>query len=254
MLMPYGNQKTHRAQKANTSQMMRKPVRKISPARRATYRRRRIVVCTVLLLLLMLAIFCIISVGKGLAALGSAITGHEVTLTRKAVPDPRPVGLTPRCTARDIRLEVSTQSQNVPMGGSVELTERFVYEGNTSCLIDASNMNAVLAIASSYDITKDKQNNKDNDSKKDNQTSKNADFLSKAVWRSDACDVPLKPLLMAKGDHFERKITWNTNATVGKGCIADNDLPKVNRGTYVVRLEHKRVPGLRSEPVLINVQ
>lgn len=245
---------------------VRKPVRNMSAAKRKMYRRRRIVVGIALLLLIMLVIFCVISLSKGIAAIGKAIAGHEVTIVRQPVPGPRPVGLTPHCTAKDIRLELSTKSQTVPMGGSVELTERFVYEGNSSCLIDASDMNAVLTINSSEEVTQGKQTTKDN-KKKNNQDSKNSkdskdfkdssksvDYLSHAVWRSDVCDMPLKPLLMAKGDHFEKKITWNTNSTSGKGCTADEDLPKVNRGTYVLRIEHKRVQGLHSEPVLINVQ
>lgn len=236
---------------------VRKPVRNMSAAKRKMYRRRRIVVGIALLLLIMLVIFCVISLSKGIAAIGKAIAGHEVTIVRQPVPDPRPVGLTPHCTAKDIRLELSTKSQTVPMGGSVELTERFVYEGNSSCLIDASDMNAVLTINSSEEVTQDKQATKDNkkkNSKDSKDSSKSVDYLSHAVWRSDVCDMPLKPLLMAKGDHFEKKITWNTNSTSGKGCTADEDLPKVNRGTYVLRIEHKRVQGLHSEPVLINVQ
>lgn len=245
-------------------------LRNMSAARRNMYLRRRIFVSVVLILLLSLLVFCVISLGKGIAAIGTTFSGHEVNVTKKAVPDPRPVGLTKRCNARDIRLELSTKSQNVPMGGSVELTERFVYEGNTSCLIDASDMNAVLAINNATDSENntanggDKSNggNTDNTGKDahkeaDDTQVKNArknDFLSHAVWRSDVCDGTLKPLLMAKGDRYEKKITWNTNATSGVGCVADENLPKVNRGTYVARIVHKRVPELRSEPVLINVQ
>ncbi len=233
-----------------------------SEARRRMYLRRRIAVSTALLLILAIAIFCVISLGKGLAAIGGAFAGHEVNVSRKTVPDPRPVGLTPRCTARDIRLELTAQSQNVPMGGGVEFTERFVYDGNTSCLIDASNINAVLTINDGGSAAQNTQGAKDNNGKVvsknndgKNNDAKNDEYLSKAVWRSDVCkDVPLKPLLMSKGDHFEKKIIWNTNATSGDNCIADSDLPNVNRGTYFARIVHKRVPGLRSEPVIINVQ
>lgn len=240
------------------SKPARKPSRNnMSTARRRMYLRRRIAVGTALLLILAIAIFCVISLGKGLAAIGGAFAGHEVNVSRKTVPDPRPVGLTPRCTARDIRLELTAQSQNVPMGGGIEFTERFVYDGNTSCLIDASNINAVLTINDGGSAAQNTHGAKDNNGKvagKDND-GKNDEYLSQAVWRSDVCkDVPLKPLLMSKGDHFEKKIIWNTNATSGDNCIADSDLPKVNRGTYFARIVHKRVPGLRSEPVIINVQ
>lgn len=251
---------------------LRKSGKKMSKSQQKMYFRRRVFVCVVLFLIVSLAIFCVISLGKGLAALGGAIAGHEVNVSRKSVPDPRPVGLTPRCTARDINIELSVKSQNVPMGGSVELTERFVYEGNTSCLIDASDMNSVLSVNSSdavskaNDDAKDSKDGKDNKDSKEVKSGKNAkdskdakdanrsSYLSNAVWRSDTCDTALKPLLMAKGDHFEKKITWNTNTNAGKGCIADEDLPKVNRGTYVLRVEHKRVAGLHSEPLFVNVR
>ncbi|MBF9314126.1 peptide ABC transporter permease [Bifidobacteriaceae bacterium NR002] len=245
-----------------SSKQSRKPSRNnMSAARRRMYIRRRIAVGTALLLILAIAIFCVISLCKGLVAIGGAIAGHEVNISRKAVPDPRPVGLTPRCSARNIRLELSASSQTVPMGGSVEITERFVYDGNSSCLIDASNINAVLTVNTSDEATnsQDDSQNKDaknqNDSADTKDASKSNDPLSHAVWRSDKCeDVPLKPLLMAKGDHFEKKITWNTNSNSGKGCVADEDLPKVNRGIYVIQLQHKRIPGLHSDPVLINVK
>ena len=248
------------------SKLANKPARKpsrnnMSTARRRMYFRRRIAVGTALLLILAIVIFCVISLGKGLVAIGGAIAGHEVNISRKAVPDPRPVGLTPRCSARNIRLELSASSQTVPMGGSVDITERFVYDGNSSCLIDASNINAVLTVNTSDEATnsQDDSQNKDaknqNDSADTKDASKSNDPLSHAVWRSDKCeDVPLKPLLMAKGDHFEKKITWNTNSNSGKGCVADEDLPKVNRGIYVIQLQHKRVPGLHSDPLLINVK
>jgi ABC-type dipeptide/oligopeptide/nickel transporter, permease component len=251
---------------------LRKSGKKMSTSQQKMYFRRRVFVCVVLFLIVSLAIFCVISLGKGLAAVGGAIAGHEVDVSRKSVPEPRPVGLTPRCTARDINIELSVKSQNVPMGGSVEITERFVYEGNTSCLIDASDMNSVLSVNSSDAVSKsnddakdskDGKGNKDSKEVKNGQNTKDAkdskdanssNYLSNAVWRSDTCDTALKPLLMAKGDHFEKKITWNTNTNAGKGCIADEDLPKVDRGTYVLRVEHKRVAGLHSEPLFVNVR
>ncbi|MFP1719582.1 MULTISPECIES: peptide ABC transporter permease [unclassified Gardnerella] len=239
---------------------LRKSGKKMSTSQQKMYFRRRVFVCVVLFLIVSLAIFCVISLGKGLAAVGGAIAGHEVDVSRKSVPEPRPVGLTPRCTAHDINIELSVKSQNVPMGGSVELTERFVYEGNTSCLIDASDMNSVLsvnssdAVSKSNDDAKDSKDSKNGKDAKDSKDANSSNYLSNAVWRSDTCDTALKPLLMAKGDHFEKKITWNTNTNAGKGCTADEDLPKVDRGTYVLRVEHKRVAGLHSEPLFVNVR
>lgn len=245
----------------------RMPNKKLTPnqLKRRMYRRRRVIVATALIVILAIAVFCVVSLFKGLAAIGGAIAGHEVNISRKVVPDPRPVGLTPRCTSHDVRLELSTKSQTVPMGGSVELTERFVYEGNTSCLIDSSDMNVVLSVNTGESAAKSKQdagkdagkdanNNAGKDAEKDAGNNANNSANNSAVWRSDVCEVPLNPLLMAKGDHFEKKITWNTSTNVGKGCVDDDDLPKVDRGTYVLQLVHKRVPGLHSEPVLINVQ
>lgn len=77
-------------------------------------------------------------------------------------------------------------------------------------------------------------------------------------WRSDVCGIPLKPLLMAKGDSYEKKIVWSTDATVGtptgKDCLDDADLPKVSRGTYIAQIAHKDVSGLQSNPVVISVR
>lgn len=229
--------------------LKRKPKRKISAARRRMYIRRRIVVCVGLLAVLVFCIFCIISIFKGISAIGSAISKHsDVTLSKQLVPDPRPVGIIKKCSAKDVRIELTSASQSVPMGGSVEFTARIVHEGDDSCRIDASDGRMVLTIGDSVSADKsDKSREKQEKQQK-----------IEPQWRSDVCEIPLKPLLMAKGDSYEKKIVWSTDATVGtptgKDCLDDADLPKVSRGTYIAQIEHKDVSGLQSNPVVISVR
>lgn len=232
--------------------LKRKPKRKISAARRRMYIRRRIVVCVGLLAVLVFCIFCIISIFKGISAIGSAISKHsDVTLSKQLVPDPRPVGIIKKCSAKDVRIELTSASQSVPMGGSVEFTARIVHEGDDSCRIDASDGRMVLTIGDS--VSADKSDKSDKSREKQEKQQK-----IEPQWRSDVCEIPLKPLLMAKGDSYEKKIVWSTDATVGtptgKDCLDDADLPKVSRGTYIAQIEHKDVSGLQSNPVVISVR
>lgn len=232
--------------------LKRKPKRKISAARRRMYIRRRIIVCVGLLAVLVFCIFCIISVFKGIAAIGTAISKHsDVTLSKQLVPDPRPVGIIKKCSAKDVRIELTSASQSVPMGGSVEFTARIVHEGDDSCRIDASDGRMVLTIGDS--VSADKSDKSDKSREKQEKQQK-----IEPQWRSDVCEIPLKPLLMAKGDSYEKKIVWSTDATVGtptgKDCLDDADLPKVSRGTYIAQIAHKDVSGLQSNPVVISVR
>ncbi|MBE0296321.1 peptide ABC transporter permease [Gardnerella vaginalis] len=232
--------------------LKRKPKRKVSAARRRMYIRRRIVVCVGLLAVLVFCIFCIISIFKGVSAIGSAISKHsDVTLSKQLVPDPRPVGIIKKCSAKDVRIELTSASQSVPMGGSVEFTARIVHEGDDSCRIDASDGRMVLTIGDS--VSADKSDKSDKSREKQEKQQK-----IEPQWRSDVCGIPLKPLLMAKGDSYEKKIVWSTDATVGtptgKDCLDDADLPKVSRGTYIAQIAHKDVSGLQSNPVVISVR
>lgn len=235
--------------------LKRKPKRKISAARRRMYIRRRIVVCVGLLAVLVFCIFCIISIFKGISAIGTAINKHsDVTISKQLVPDPRPVGIIKKCSAKDVRIELTSASQSVPMGGSVEFTARVVHEGDDSCRIDASDGRMVLTIGDS--VSADKSDKSDKSREKQEKQEKQQKIEPK--WRSDVCEIPLKPLLMAKGDSYEKKIVWSTDATVGtptgKDCLDDADLPKVSRGTYIAQIEHKDVAGLQSNPVVIAVR
>ncbi|MFU0527675.1 peptide ABC transporter permease [Gardnerella vaginalis] len=238
--------------------LKRKPKRKISAARRRMYIRRRIIVCVGLLAVLVFCIFCIISVFKGIAAIGTAISKHsDVTLSKQLVPDPRPVGIIKKCSAKDVRIELTSASQSVPMGGSVEFTARVVHEGDDSCRIDASDGRMVLTIGDSVSADKSDKSDK-SDQSREKQEKQEKQQKIEPKWRSDVCGIPLKPLLMAKGDSYEKKIVWSTDATVGtptgKDCLDDADLPKVSRGTYIAQIAHKDVSGLQSNPVVISVR
>lgn len=232
--------------------LKRKPKRKISAARRRMYIRRRIVVCVGLLVLLAFCIFCIISIFKGISAIGTAINKHsDVTISKQLVPDPRPVGIIKKCSAKDVRIELTSASQSVPMGGSVEFTARVVHEGDDSCRIDASDGRMVLTIGDSVSADK-------SDKSREKQEKQEKQQKIEPKWRSDVCEIPLKPLLIAKGDSYEKKIVWSTDATVGtptgKDCLDDAELPKVSRGTYIAQIAHKDVSGLQSNPVVISVR
>lgn len=251
----------------NMPVLKRKPKRKISAARRRMYIRRRIVVCVGLLAVLAFCIFCIVSIFKGISAIGGAISKHsDVTLSKQLVPDPRPVGIIKKCNSKDVRIELSSSSQAVPMGGSLEFNAHIVYEGDDSCRIDASSGRMVLNIGQSAggssQAAGDSSGAKGDKSNKQNKSSKTkTKEKPQAVvpqWQSDMCVIPLKPLLMAKGDSYDKKFTWNANATIGtpsgENCANDSDLPKVSRGTYIAQIEHKDVAGLQSNPVVISVR
>ncbi|MDK7192335.1 peptide ABC transporter permease [Bifidobacterium sp. UMB1197] len=255
----------------NMPVLKRKPKRRISAARRRMYIRRRIVVCVGLLAVLAFCIFCIVSIFKGISAIGTAINKHsDVTLSKQLVPDPRPVGIIKKCSAKDVRIELSAASQAVPMGGTLEFNAHVVYEGDDSCRIDASSGRMVLTIGdsaardvaqnghSSGDKKSDKSEKTDKSDKSNKSNEKKPPQKVDPQWRSDVCEIPLKPLLMAKGDSYDKKFIWNANATIGtptgQNCLDDADLPKVSRGTYVAQIEHEDVAGLQSNPVVISVR
>lgn len=253
--------------------------------KQSMYMRRRIFVGVVAVLILALAIFCVVSISKGFSAIsGEIFKTHNVDIARKAVPDPRPASLTRPCTSKDLRLELSAKSQNVPMGGSVDFKANLIFVGTGSCLVNAAPDHLILAISDSSgsnansangkNIAKKKDSkSKDNKSKdnksKDNSAKDNSansgknksekdakdtkDSNSTDIWRSDVCPVIDKPLLMAQGNHFDKKFTWDTDATRGVGCVDKDNMPKVNRGPYVVRIFQKDIPGLQSDSIVVNV-
>lgn len=253
--------------------------------KQSMYMRRRIFVGVVAVLILALAIFCVVSISKGFSAISSEIfKTHNVDIARKAVPDPRPASLTRPCTGKDLRLELSAKSQNVPMGGSVDFKANLIFVGTGSCLVNAAPDHLILAISDSSGSNANSANDKNSANKKNSKSkgSKSKDSKSKDnsakdssynsgknksekdtkdtkdtnstdIWRSDVCPVVDKPLLMAQGDHFDKKFTWDTNATRGVGCVDKDNMPKVNRGPYVVRIFQKDIPGLQSDSIVVNV-
>lgn len=248
--------------------------------KQSMYVRRRIFVGVVAVLILALAIFCVVSISKGFSAIsGEIFKTHNVDIARKAVPDPRPASLTRPCTSKDLRLELSAKSQNVPMGGSVDFKANLIFVGTGSCLVNAAPDHLILAISDSSGSNANSVNGKSSEKKKDSKSkdSKSKDNKSKDnsansgknksekdtkdtkdsnstdIWRSDVCPVIDKPLLMAQGDHFDKKFTWDTDATRGVGCVDKDNMPKVNRGPYVVRIFQKDIPGLQSDSIVVNV-
>lgn len=199
--------------------------RKLSEKQRRIYRRRRIVVGVVLVLVLALAGFCVYSIGRGAFAVGALVAGHDVGIARKAVPDPTPSTGVRDCVEDSISLELSTTAQTVPVGGSIDFAAGIVYSGTISCLIDGSDANRVLTIASGDD----------------------------QVWRSDSCPVESRMLMMAQGDKDIQTMRWNTNRS-GSKCVDDADLPKVGAGTYVAQLSLKDHPEVVSQQVPFVVQ
>lgn len=238
----------------------------------AMYVRRRIFVGVIASFVLVIACFCVFSIAKGISDLsGGLFSFHEVNISRKSVPDPRPASLTRDCTSQDLRLELSSKNQNVSMGGSLDFTARIIFVGKGSCLVDASNNSLVMAISdtNSSDTSKDKsednsdkgttENSDKNSDKNSEDLSKNSDKNSDEenkndIWRSDVCVAPSKPLLMTQGDHFDEKFTWDTNSTRGVGCTEKDNMPKVDRGSYLVRLYHKNISGLHSDSLVVNVK
>ena len=206
----------------------KKRKRKLSKRRRAVYRRRRIVVGIELVLAVALTVFCVYSLGRGMAAIDTTIRHDDLmALSRKAVPAPKQKSKVKDCTASNVKLSLQSDSQSAPVGGSMKFTATiaFVPKDSSSCLIDASDHSRVLTITSGGDT----------------------------VWRSDACDVDSRKLLLAAGDTDTQTMTWNTNRS-GQTCTEDSKLPKVDAGTYTAQLSMRDHPKIVSNKVTITVQ
>ena len=206
----------------------KKRKRKLSKRRRAVYRRRRIVVGIALVLAVALTVFCVYSLGRGMAAIDTTIRHDDLmAVSRKPVPAPKQKSKVKDCTASNVKLSLQSDSQSAPVGGSMKFTATiaFVPKDSSSCLIDASDHSRVLTITSGGDT----------------------------VWRSDACDVDSRKLLLAAGDTDTQTMTWNTNRS-GQTCTEDSKLPKVDAVTYTAQLSMRDHPKIVSNKVTITVQ
>lgn len=206
----------------------KKRKRKLSKRRRAVYRRRRIVVGIALVLAVALTVFCVYSLGRGMAAIDTTIRHDDLmAVSRKPVPAPKQKSKVKDCTASNVKLSLQSDSQSAPVGGSMKFTATiaFVPKDSSSCLIDASDHSRILTITSGGDT----------------------------VWRSDACDVDSRKLLLAAGDTDTQTMTWNTNRS-GQTCTEDSKLPKVDAGTYTAQLSMRDHPKIVSNKVTITVQ
>lgn len=211
--------------------------RTLSKRQRAIYRRRRIVVGTALLIVLLVVGLCLYSLARGVGAIADAmpqsIVGkiadampQRVELARDGVPDPPKTSGIKDCTAKDLDLTLSAQSQTVAVGGSLNFTATLTYTGSSKkgCLVDASDAGRVLTITSG----------------------------DETIWTSDACEADPRMLLMAKGNEDKAQITWPTQAN--GGSCTEGTPPTVNAGTYVARLSMRDLPKLTSDSVVVTVQ
>lgn len=202
--------------------------RRISKKQQAIYRRRRIVAGTVLLLIIALIVFCVYSLGRGIGAVNSMIHHDEVyAISRDATPAPKKVSNVKDCSAKDLSLDLSSASQSVPVGGSLEFTAKIVHDGSDSCLVDGSDAGRVLTITSGQ----------------------------QTVYTSALCATDSRMLLMAKGDKDIQQLKWNADSNAAlTECTDEADWPRVNAGTYVAQLSLKDHPKVKSDPVTFTVE
>ena len=73
------------------------------------------------------------------------------------------------------------------------------------------------------------------------------------VWRSDACPVEARTLLMATGDKDVQTITWHADRSQ-ESCQSDQKLPLVDAGSYKAKLVLKADSNVASQPVPVMIQ
>lgn len=193
------------------------------------YRRRRIVVFSLLAIALALAIFCAYSLIRGVVGMVEYAKRDDITAISRSSTPPVPIekSKVKDCSLNDIELDLVPESTAIPVGGSLKFTAKIQYSGNSSagCYVDGSSNAVVLTIDSGND----------------------------EIWRSDVCDAIPRPLLLYAGTHDEQEITWPADRT-GTQCVPDDELPRVDRGTYTAQLMLKDHPKVVSKPVSITVE
>ncbi|MCO6558882.1 MAG: hypothetical protein J6575_05605 [Bifidobacterium sp.] len=280
-----------------TSQQPQKRRDKRQPSKemQRVYLRRRIVVGVVALALLALIGFGIYALATSVFATyrghgGASASSSSASSNRKKAPAAKKSdnnknnqnsnsanrSSVKKCGAKDIKLELNPASQSIEVGGSLDFKATIRYEGDDSCLVDASNASRILTIFSatgnasasgsgsssgqgsaskSGSGTKSKSGSSSGSdtSAGDNATSGGAGGSGDTVWSSGVCPADPRNLLLAKGDKDVQKITWPTDST-GSTCVPDDQLPRVERGTYLAQLSLKDHPDVKSEKVPVIVE
>ena len=213
--------------------------RRMSEKKRRMYRRRRIAAALLAVLFLLVCAGLVWGVGAGIRALrggngaqGTSTSVQQSSKTKSKDKDKqkkesgkkRSSGA-PDCGKEDLALELAAPDPSTGVGGSIDFTATIRHKGTGSCLVDGSDGGRVLIITSGQET----------------------------IWRSDACPVGARTLLMATGDKDVQTITWNADSSQDS-CLPDDQLPRVNAGSYQAKLVLKANPRVASQPVPVMVQ
>ncbi|EFA22957.1 hypothetical protein [Bifidobacterium gallicum] len=202
--------------------------RKSRKSKKWMYRRRRAVALVAALAALAVVIFCVVSLIRGAVRIHeNAQRADTMALTRGEAPQAPKKSNVPDCGPNDVNMTLTPSSTSTGVGGAIDFTATISYTGSSpsGCFVNGADDERVLVITSGNDT----------------------------VWRSDACEAQYRPLLMFAGQKDEQQIVWNTTRSSNE-CVAEADLPHVDRGTYVARLVMKDNPKVASDPVTVTVE
>ena len=213
--------------------------RRMSEKKRRMYRRRRIAAALLAVLFLLVCAGLVWGVGAGIRALrggdegqGASTSAQQTTKTKSKDKDKQKKDAgkkrssgAPDCDKGDLALELAAPDPSTGVGGSIDFTVTIRHKGTGSCLVDGSDGGRVLVITSGQDT----------------------------VWRSDACPVGARTLLMATGDKDVQTITWHADRSQ-ESCQPDQKLPRVKAGSYQAKLVLKADSNVVSQPVPVMVQ
>lgn len=211
--------------------------RRMSEKKRRMYRRRRIAAALLAVLFLLVCAGLVWGVGAGIRALrggdggqGASTSAQQTTKTESKDKQKKDAGKkrssgAPDCDKGDLALELAAPNPSTGVGGSIDFTVTIRHKGTGSCLVDGSDGGRVLVITSGQDT----------------------------VWRSDACPVGARTLLMATGDKDVQTITWHADRSQ-ENCQPDQKLPRVKAGSYQAKLVLKADSNVVSQPVPVMVQ
>ena len=196
--------------------------------RKRLYRRRRIVFFSALAVVLALAVFTVYSLVRGAVSVHGMAGGPPPPAPsrgRGAAAPPGGKGGTGAARDGGWGAVPGGAAARVRGAGGRIRTRRYVGKSPEGCRMNTAADSLVLTITSGSDV----------------------------IWRSDVCEAAYRPRLFFADVTDEQKIAWNTNRT-GTSCVADDQLPKVDRGTYVAQLSLKDDPKVQSKPQTITVE